>query len=189
MLKPSTLALCAILIPATSPAQDSFATAERIFADMETLSSGVKGKRRNHTKGICFTGEFAPADTAIQKYSTSPIFAGRSDVTGRLSHKGGNNLAADDKFGDYGLAFEVTTSDDDSHIFAMNTEDFFPLSTPEALMELMAAKVAGGDAVKNFAANSAELRAHKAYHGARDKTLRPYEGSTYNSINSFLSCR
>ena len=185
MLKSSTLALCALLIPTMSPAQDAFETAQRTFDSMEINNGVTKGKRRNHTKGICFVGEFSPADTAIQQYSNSPIFAGTSTVNGRLSHKGGNNLAPDDKFGDYGLAFEITTADDDSHIFAMNTEDFFPFSRPEGVMQLMEAKVAGGDAVKDFAASSPELQAYKAHHGARDKTLRPYEGSTFNSINSF----
>lgn len=67
----------------------------------------------------------------------------------------------------------------------MNTEHFFPVSTPEAFTELMQAKAQGAEAVKVFAANSPELQAHKAYHAEIDKTLRPYEGATYNSINAF----
>ncbi len=67
----------------------------------------------------------------------------------------------------------------------MNTEDFFPVATTEEFVALMQAKAAGKNAVAAFAANSPALRAHKAHHSARDKTLHPYEGATYNSINSF----
>jgi len=66
----------------------------------------------------------------------------------------------------------------------MNTEHFFPVATTDAFIDLMRAKAAGKDAVAEFAANNPDLKAHKAYHSARDKTLRPYEGATYNSINS-----
>lgn len=185
MFKPQlTLALCAVLLPAPALA-DVFATAEGAMQAFEDVFGVTAGKRRNHTKGYCFTGEFRRADDRILTYSTSPIFADPSPVVGRVSHKGGNNAASDDTFGDYGLAFEITTSSGDTHIMNMNTEDFFPVPTTEEFVALMRAKATGKDAVAAFAANSPELRAHKAHHGARDKTLRPYEGATYNSINSF----
>ncbi|MCR9087821.1 MAG: catalase [Rhodobacteraceae bacterium] len=131
------------------------------------------------------TGSFERVDDEILNYSSSPIFAEASTFLGRVSHKGGKSNAADDVFGDYGLAFEIKTTSGDTHIMKMNTEDFFPVPTAEEFVALMRAKAQGDEAVAAFAKNSPDLRAHKAHQSARDMTLRPYEGATYNSINSF----
>ena len=181
----SLLAIYIALTPMPSFAQDASANAENAIAAFEDVFGVTQGKRRNHTKGYCIEGEFEPLDTAIRNYSKSPLFNSTSSVIARVSHKGGNNKAADNKFGHYGLAMEITTPDGDIHIINMNTEHFFPVSTPEAFTELMRAKATSKEAVAAFAAKSPELKAHKTYHAALDQTLRPYEGATYNSINSF----
>ena len=185
MFRPAFLAACLVLTPSASMAEDPIANAEKAFAAFQDVFGVTKGKRRNHTKGFCIEGEFRPEDPEVRDLSASPLFAGTSTVIARVSHKGGNNEAPDDKFGHYGLAMEITTVDGDLHIINMNTEHFFPVSTPEAFTELMLAKAIGKEATAKFAASSQELQAHKAYHAALDKTLRPYEGATYNSINSF----
>ncbi len=185
MLKIGILASSLLLVSNLAQAQGAVQKSEKAFAAFEELFGVTKGKRRNHTKGFCIEGHFAPADPAILKYSMSPIFRGRSDFVGRVSHKGGKNKTPDNKYGLYGLAFELTTAGGDAHIINMNTEHFFPVATPEAFTELLIAKATSKEAVKAFAANNPELRAYKAYHGKLDKSLRPYEGATYNSINSF----
>ena len=164
---------------------DERTNTERNLAAFENLFGVTKGKRRNHTKGYCIVGEFIPQDSAISDYTNSPIFAGVSKVKGRVSHKGGKSNPPDDKPGNYGLAFEITTADDDAHIINMNTEQFFPVSTTEAFIGLLEAKAAGKEATAAFAKNHPALKAYKTYHAALDKSLRPYEGATYNSINTF----
>lgn len=67
----------------------------------------------------------------------------------------------------------------------MNTLDFFPVATPEEFAELTAAQATGGDAVKAFKTSSPDLQRYLAHHTKKDKRLRPYEGTAYNSINSF----
>ncbi len=158
---------------------------ERNMSAFENLFGVTKGKRRNHTKGFCIVGEFVPEDPAILSYTNSPIFRDKSKINGRVSHKGGENNPPDNKPADYGLAFEITTSGGDNHIISMNTEHFFPVSTTEAFIKLLEAKAKGKEATTAFAKNSTELQAYKAYHSALDKSLRPYEGATYNSINTF----
>ncbi|MCV0425193.1 MAG: catalase [Roseibium sp.] len=185
MWKAGSLVLLMMMTSTVSPAQDAADNAEKAIAAFEDVFGVTQGKRRNHTKGYCIEGEFRPVDATIRNYSTSSLFTGKSSVVARVSHKGGNNAAADDKFGHFGLAMEITTADGDLHIFNMNTEHFFPVPSPEAFTELMRAKATGKDAVAAFVAKSPELRAHKKYHAEIDKTLRPYEGATYNSINSF----
>lgn len=173
------------VLPFMAMAQDAQTNAVNVITAFEDVFGFTEGKRRNHTKGFCIVGTLTPQDAEIQTLSRSPLFTDQSTVLGRVSHKGGHANPSDAKFGHYGLALEISTDDGDFHQMSMNTEHFFPVSTPEDFTALMQAKAKGAEAVKAFAANSPELRAHKAYHSEIDKSLRPYEGATYNSINSF----
>ncbi len=151
----------------------------------EKLFGVTQGKRRNHTKGFCFDATLMPHKGKIQTLSNSTIFSGISNVNGRLSHKGGNNTAPDQKHADYGMGLAITSEVGELHYMSMNTLDFFPVSTPEAFAELTAAQVSGGDAVKKFKENNLDLQRFKSHVATKDKTLKPYEGNTYNSVNSF----
>lgn len=151
----------------------------------EKLFGITEGKRRNHTKGFCFEGTLTPNDKLIQTYSSSALFTGESKVIGRLSHKGGNSSAADNKPAEYGIGLSLSTASGETHLMSMNTLDFFPVATPEAFAELMRAKVQGGDAIKAFKQKNTDLQRFKAHESKKTKTLTPYEGSTFNSINSF----
>ncbi len=182
-LKVATLALSLAAIPATfannvDAATDSVNTFEKLFGTTE-------GKRRNHSKGFCFSATLTPKDQSIQQYSNSSIFAESSRVIGRLSHKGGKYLAADNKPGEYGMGLSITTASNESHLMSMNTLDFFPVATPEAFAELMHAKVAGASAVKAFKQKNKDLQRFKAHEATKTKTLKPYEANTFNSVNSF----
>ena len=151
----------------------------------EKLFGVTQGKRRNHTKGFCFEATLIPEPGQINTLSNSSIFSGESNVTGRLSHKGGNNLAADHKHADYGMGLAITSPTGDIHLMSLNTLDFFPVATPQAFAQLTAAQVEGKDAVKKFKENSPDLQRFKAHVANKDKSLIPYEGNTYNSVNSF----
>lgn len=155
------------------------------FAVFEKLFGVVEGKRRNHTKGFCVEGTLSPVDPAIKTYSNSPLFTGVSSVIARVSHKGGKADPADDQYGLLGMGMEITPPDDDIHVIGMNTEHFFPVATSNEFIELLVAKIAGPEAVAAFAAKHPALGVYKKYHDALDKTVRPYEGTTYNSVNSF----
>ena len=183
-MRTSLLAVCLSLVAFPAASEGEFDT-EGGFAAFEQLFGVTEGKRRNHTKGFCVEGELTPVDAAIRTYSNSPLFTGASTVVARVSHKGGKPNPADDKYGLLGMAMEISTSDSDLHVIAMNTEHFFPVATSEAFIDLLRAKTEGAEATKAFAAKHPALKAYKAYHSALDKTLRPYEGTTYNSVNSF----
>ena len=180
-----TLITSSILLTSLSNISLAGDTAPNTVQSFEQLFGVTEGKRRNHTKGFCFAATLNPVDSEIQKYSSSAMFTGKSDVTGRLSHKGGNNKAPDDKPAEYGIGLAITTSLGERHLMSMNTLDFFPVATPEAFAELMRAKVQGGDAVKAFKQKNKDLQRFKAHGAKKEKSLKPYEGSTYNSLNSF----
>lgn len=187
MLKITSLALCATILPLAVNAGDHLVSEnpEKVLSVFEGTFGVTEGKRRNHTKGYCIIGEFVPLDAKILEYTNSPIFTQTSSVNGRVSHKGGKNNPPDNKFADYGLAFEITTPQDDTHIINMNTEDFFPTSTADVFIELVRLKGVDKAAVPEFVKAHPQIGIYSAHHGARDKTLTPYEGATYNSINSF----
>jgi len=184
MIQNVLLAICFILVAAPLSAQEKFDVVDG-FSAFEDLFGVVPGKRRNHTKGFCVEGTIVPLGSDIQSLSRSSLFRGNSSVVARVSHKGGKANPADDKYGLLGMALEITTPDNETHVIAMNTEHFFPVSTSEAFIGLLRAKKAGPEASKAFAAKHPELKTYKSYHAGLDKTLRPYEGTTYNSVNAF----
>ena len=184
MLRTTLMASCLALASLSASAEGDFDT-EGGFAAFEKLFGVTEGKRRNHTKGFCVEGVLSPVDSAIKGYSNSQLFTGQSTVVGRVSHKGGKPNPADDKFGALGLAMEITTTDGDLHVIAANTEHFFPVATSEEFIELLRATAEGKAAAKAFAAKHPALKVYKEYHGALDKTLKPYEGTTFNSVNAF----
>lgn len=172
-------------LPVAQAESDSTSNALDSVDAFEKLFGVTEGKRRNHTKGFCFNATLSPADAEIRKYSNSELFTGDSKVIGRLSHKGGKSAPSDAKPGQYGMSLAITTSSKAKNMMAMNTEDFFPVSTPEAFIQLLRAKAQGKEAVKAFKQNSPELQRYSAHMAKRSKELKPYEGITYNSVSSF----
>ncbi len=184
MIKLSLALATSLLVAMPSMANETFSP-QRNLAAFEKLFGVTEGKRRNHTKGFCISGEFIPQDPKVKTYSSSAIFTEPSTFIGRVSHKGGKANPPDNVPGHYGLAVEITTAKKERHIFSMNTEHFFPVSSVEAFIELLEAKANGKEATMAYAKNSLELQAYKAYHSKLDNSLHPYEGATYNSINTF----
>lgn len=157
-----------------------------VVDSFEKVFGVTEGKRRNHTKGFCFSAELVPQDESIQAYSNSELFTQPAKVIGRLSHKGGNNHAADSKPGEYGMGLSITLASGEQQRMSMNTLDFFPVATPEAFAELMQAKAQGKGAVKEFKSTNADLQRFKKHMSKKKKReLTPYEGTRYNSVNSF----
>lgn len=187
MLRPYFFLAAMAAVPMGAMADShTYDSAKEDFEVFEDTFGTTPGKRRNHTKGFCFAGEFSPVDPAILAYTSSPIFRATSSVNGRVSHKGGNNLTPDNKFSDRGLAFDITTPDGDYHIMGLNTEDFFPASNPADFIDLVRTLPKGTEAVKALAAERPELAAYLKHHKQdREKVNRPYEGTTFNSVNAF----
>ena len=183
MLQKKLIGLGVLLLATASLAAENVAV--DTIDSFEKLFGVTEGKRRNHTKGFCFSATLAPGDKAILDYSNSPLFTASSTVIGRLSHKGGNHAAPDHKPADYGLGLSITAGNGELHRMSLNTLPFFPVATPEAFAELTRAQAEGKAAVAAFAATSPDLRKFKAHAATVKKSLTPYEGATYNSLNSF----
>lgn len=160
-------------------------TANKVVDAFAPPGGAALGHRRNHAKGICFTGVFE-ANGAGSTLSKAPVFVrGQYPIVGRFNLASANLNAADATVRVRGMGLQITAPDGQVWRSAMIDVPFFPVSTPQALYALV---VASGskepDAMKNFVAAHAEF----ATFGAWAQSA-PWTGSfaeeRYNSLNSF----
>src|SRR5262245_31707279 len=144
------------------------------------------GHRRNHAKGICFTGVFE-ANGAGSELSHAAVFArGQYPVLGRFNLGTADPNAADATVRVRGLGLRISTPDGQEWRSAMINAPVFPVSTPQTFYELLqAAGSKDPNAIASFAA------AHPEFAPFGDwSTHGPWTGSYaeehYNSLNSFV---
>jgi len=144
------------------------------------------GHRRNHVKGICFTGIFE-ANGAGSSLSDAPMFRpGQYPAIGRFNLATPDIKAADATVRVRGMALQIAAPGGQVWRMAMIDPPFFAVSTPKALYGLV--KASGSkdpDAMKTLAAAHPEL----GHFGAWAQSA-PWTGSyaeePYNSLNSFV---
>lgn len=144
------------------------------------------GHRRNHAKGVCFTGTFE-ANGAGTALSTAQAFAsGQYPAVGRFNLGTADADAADATVRVRGMGLQIATPDGQEWRTAMINAPAFPASTPERFYELLLALRA-----KDPAAVPAFVRAHPefvtfgAWAGGGTWT-GSYAEERYNSLNSFV---
>jgi catalase len=144
------------------------------------------GHRRNHAKGVCFTGVFE-ANGAGAELSRAQVFAqGKYPVLGRFNLATTNPNAADATVRVRGFGLMITTPDGQEWRMAMIDPPFFPVSTPQAFYDLLLASASKDpNAMPTFAKANPEI----AKFGDWAKSA-PWTGSyaeeRFNSLNSFI---
>jgi catalase len=144
------------------------------------------GHRRNHVKGICFTGVFE-ANGAGSSLSEAAMFRpGQYPAIGRFNLATADITAADATVRVRGMGLQIAAPGGQVWRMAMIDSPFFPVATPQALYGLVVASGSKDpDAMKTFAGAHPEL----AHFGAWAQSA-PWTGSyaeeTYNSLNSFV---
>ena len=108
------------------------------FVDALTPPSGQPlGHRRNHAKGICFTGVFE-ANGAGTALSHAQVFArGQYPALGRFNLGTPDPTAPDATVRVRGMGLRIATPDGQEWRSAMINPPFFPVSTPQAFYELL----------------------------------------------------
>ncbi len=145
------------------------------------------GHRRNHAKGICFTGRFE-ANGAGTALSRAQVFAkGSYPVIGRFNIGTANPQATDGSERVRGIGLQITTPDGQQWRTAMIDLPFFPVATPQGFYDLLIASARTDDpnAMKNFAAAHPEIGAFGAWAASAPFT-ESYAEERYNSLNSFV---
>jgi catalase len=145
------------------------------------------GFRRNHAKGICFTGTFE-ANGAAASLSKAPMLAtGSYPVTGRFNLATADPNAPDATVRVRGLSLRIVAPDRSEWRTAMIDAPFFAVSTPDAFYALL--KAAGDksdpDAMKNFIGAHPEFAAFAGWAGSAPWTPS-FAEERYNGLNSFI---
>ncbi|MEJ1976349.1 MAG: catalase [Acetobacteraceae bacterium] len=122
------------------------------------------GHRRNHAKGICFTGMFE-ANGAGSALSQAQVFTrGQYPVLGRFNLGTPDPNAPDATVRVRGIGLQFLTPDGQTWRSAMIDLPFFPVATPEAFYELLVASGSKDpDAMKTFAGAHPEIGAFGAW--------------------------
>ncbi len=110
-----------------------------IVDELQQAGGQHPGFRRNHAKGVCVAGYFEGNGNA-SAYSIAPVFAaGRTPVVGRFSIPGGNPYAPDSSTPVRSMALRFNLANGQQWRTAMNNMPVFPVATPQAFHEQLAA--------------------------------------------------
>jgi catalase len=144
------------------------------------------GHRRNHAKGICFTGVFESNGNGAELSSAKVFARGEYPALGRFNLATADANAADSTVRVRGLGLQLSTPDGAVWRSAMITPPVFPVSTPEGFWELqLAAHSQDPNAMKAFAASHPEFAPFAEWAKTAPWT-GSYAEEPYNSLNSFI---
>jgi catalase len=161
-------------------------TPKKLVAALAPPGGPALGYRRNHAKGICFTGTFA-ANGDGSALSTAQVFAqGQYPVLGRFNLATADPHAADAMVRVRGIGIRITTPDGQEWRSAMIDAPIFPASTPQGFYELLTASGSKDpEAMKKFVAAHPGFGAFVGWAKNAPWTAS-YAEERYNSLNSFL---
>jgi catalase len=161
-------------------------TPDKMVDALAPPTGAALGHRRNHAKGICFTGVFE-ANGAGSALSKAQVFtSGRYPVLGRFNLGTPDPNAADATVRVRGMGLRISTPDGQEWRSGMINPPIFAVSTPQGFYELLLASASKNpDTMKTFAAAHPEIAAFGAW-----ATSGPWTGSyaeeRFNSLNSFV---
>ena len=161
-------------------------TPTRLVGSLAPKDGPALGHRRNHAKGICFTGVFeANGDGA--EISRAGIFAaGKHPALGRFNLGTADPNAPDATVRVRGLGLQLTAADGAVWRAAMIDPPVFPVATAEGFYELQtAAHSADPQALPAFVARHPEFLAFAAWAKSAPWTASSAE-TAFHSLNAFV---
>jgi catalase len=161
-------------------------TPDRVVDAFKAPAGAPLGHRRNHAKGICFTGIFE-SNGAGATLSQAQVFTpGEYPVLGRFNLGTADPNASDATVRVRGMGLRISTPDGQEWRTAMIDPPFFPVSTPQAFYELLIASASKDpNAMKMFSAAHPEIAAFGAWAGSAPWT-GSYAEERFNSLDSFM---
>ena len=161
-------------------------SADRLLAALSPAAGPALGYRRNHAKGICFSGEFDSNGMGAALSKAQVFAAGRYPVIGRFNLGTNDPHTADAMARVRGLSVRINTPDGREWRSAMVTLPFFPVSTPEGFYELLSlSKSKDPRATAAFAAAHPEFGVFGGWARTAPWTAS-FAQERYNSIDSFV---
>jgi catalase len=161
-------------------------TSAKLIEAFAPATGPALGHRRNHAKGICFTGTFEANGNGVE-LSRAQVFAtGQYPVIGRFNFSTTDPNAPDATSRVRGMGLQISTPDRGVWRSALIDPPFFPVATPEAFYALLQASASKDpDAMKTFATAHPEIAAFGAWAASAPWT-GSYAEEPYNSLNSFI---
>lgn len=160
-------------------------TPAKMVTALQPPGGPALGHRRNHAKGICFTGTF-DANGAGTQLSKAKVFeAGQYPVVGRFNIAGGDPGMPDTMAQVRGLGVQITTPDGQQWRSAMIDAPFFAASTPQSFYEFLTASASKDpNAFKDYSSAHPEIFAFIGWVKSHAHT-ESWSEDRFNSLNSF----
>jgi len=160
-------------------------TSTELVSALAPPGGAALGHRRNHAKGVCFTGSFEANGNAVA-LSKAPLFiAGQYPVLGRFNLATPDPDAADPTVRVRGIGVQIAAP---GGVWRMALIDppVFAVSTPQGFYELLeASKSKNPDAMKGFVGAHPEFAAFGEW-AAKAPWTASYAEVTFNSLNAFI---
>jgi catalase len=144
------------------------------------------GHRKNHAKGICFTGVFE-SNGAGSALSRAQVFArGQYPALGRFNLATADPNAPDATVRVRGFGLRISTPDGQEWRTAMIDAPIFAASTPQVFYQLLVASASKDpNAIKTLVGANPEIAAFGAWAKSAPWT-GSYAEERFNSLNSFI---
>jgi catalase len=144
------------------------------------------GHRRNHAKGICFTGVFEANGNGTALSRAEVFVRGQYPALGRFNVGTPDFAAADATVRVRGLGLQISPPSGAEWRAAMINAPVFPASTPQAFHTLLLALDSKDpNEVKQFSAANPEFATFATWANSGPWT-GSYAEEPYNSLNSFI---
>jgi len=161
-------------------------TSASIINRFEKVNGLHPSFRRNHAKGICFTGVFESNGSGSTLSQAQVFVRGQYPALGRFNLGTPNPDAADATVRIRGFGIRIATPDGQEWRSAMIDAPVFPVSTPPGFYELLIASGSKDpNAMKNFVAAHPEFAPFGDWAKNAPWT-DSYAEDRFNSLNSFV---
>ncbi len=161
-------------------------TPGKLIEALTPPSGAPLGHRRNHAKGVCFTGVFeANGDGAALSRAT--VFTrGQYPALGRFNLGTADPNAPDATVRVRGMGLRISTPDGQEWRAAMIDPPFFPVSTPQAFYDLLHASASKDPhAMQTVVAAHPEIAAFGAWAKSAPWT-GSYAEDPFHGLNAFI---
>lgn len=160
-------------------------TPPKLVAAFAPPSGPALGHRRNHAKGICFTGTFESNGKGAELSRAQAFQAGQHPVLGRFNLGTPNPEAPDGTVRVRGMGLQIATPNGEVWRMAMINAPAFPVATPESFYQLLhAAGSKDPAAMKSFVASHPEFASFGAWVEGGAWTAS-YAEEPYDALNAF----
>lgn len=161
-------------------------TPEQMIAALAPPSGAPLGHRRNHAKGICFTGIFEANGNGVELSKARVFERGAYPALGRFNLGTADPNAVDATVRVRGLGLQIAAPDGEEWRMALINPPVFAVSTPQAFHDLL---IASGkkdpEAMKTFIQSNPEFAAFATWAKTAPWTAS-YAEEPYHGLNSFI---